>query len=74
MRRWHDLLCSEDIDKKIVTPLSHPRTASNEEKVSAVADSVKADPKQISSKLALPLGTVHEIFHGNPYMRKLAAR
>ena len=46
--------------------------------MSAVAESVKADPHicmwEISSKLALSLGTVHKIPQDNVQMRKLPAK
>ena len=78
IRIWHDLFCSEYKDKKIVNPLSRPKTASNEEKVFAVTEKGRADihisVREISSKLALSLGAACEILHGNLYMRKLAAR
>ena len=65
----------EDKDRKTDIPLSRPKTAFNEEKVSEVAKSVKEDPhictRAIISKLALSLGTVHKILHGNLQMKKL---
>ena len=44
IRRRHDLYSSDDKDKTTVTPLSRPKTTSNEEEVSTIAESVKADP------------------------------
>ena len=80
VRRWYGLFHSEDKGKKTASPFGHPKTALNEESMSAVLKIVKADPHlnvcmwEISLTLALLLGTVPKILHDSLYMRKLAAK
>ena len=69
IRRWPALFCFKDKGKETAIPLIQPKTISNDEKASAVAESMKADPyiciQKTSSKLALLLEIVHKILHGN---------
>lgn len=69
IRRWRGLFWSENKGKKMATPLGLLEIYSNKENMSAVKKIVKAEQhicqQEISSDLALSLGTVHSILHGN---------
>ena len=78
---WPKLLHMPPSEDGLINFVLRTRTklkkASNEEKLSAVTESVKADPHicmwEIFSELAFSLDTVHKIPHGILHMRKLAA-
>ena len=56
----------------------HPKSASNDSNVGAVAKLVKEDPHicipEVSAGLSLSFGTVPRILHKELHLRKLAAK